>query len=107
MAVVRWFLCFPAFFLEQWGFFPIRDLRQKKKVYVTYTKKKFPSKKKRDLRKKKSYATYAPPPQKATYAYFHNQATLSSGIGLCGGLKMGTLVSLTTHRFFWHFSLCR
>ena len=62
MAVVGWFLCFPAFFLEKWVFFPhtrltpkkksLRDLHQKKKI--------FHRKKNRDLRqKKKSYATYA------------------------------------------------
>ena len=79
MAVVGWFLCFPAFFFWKDGFFfPIRDLRQKKKVYATYTKKKISVEKKnatyaqkkklRDLRQKK----------KATYAYFHNRVTLSS-----------------------------
>ena len=58
-------LVFPRLFFWKNGFFsPIRDLRQKKKVYATYTKKKnFPSKKKtrltpkkkklRDLRQKK------------------------------------------------------
>ena len=81
MAVVGWFLCFPAFFfiLEKSFFFPVRDLRQKK-VYATYTKKKISVEKKtrltskkkklRDLRQKKN--------KKATYAYFHNRATLSS-----------------------------
>ena len=41
------------FFLEKWVFFFIRDLRQKKKVYATYTKKKISVEKKRDLRQKK------------------------------------------------------
>ena len=57
MAVVGWFLCFPAFFFfEKWVFFSHTLLTPKKKVYATYTKKKkkeFPSKKKRDLRQKK------------------------------------------------------
>ena len=61
MAVVGWFLCFPAFFLEKWVFFPHTRLTPKKKKFTRLTpKKKFPSKKKRDLRqKKKGYATYA------------------------------------------------
>ena len=76
MAVVGWFLCFPAFFLEKWVFFPhtrlmpkkksLRDLHQKKKISV--------EKKKCGLRQKKN--------KKATYAYFHNRVTLSSPIGL-------------------------
>ena len=68
MAVVGWFLCFPAFFWKNGFFFPIRDLRQKKKVYATYTKNKInfrrkktrltPKKKKlRDLRQKKKRLT--------------------------------------------------
>ena len=83
MAVVGSFLCFPAFFFfwKNGFFFPIRDLRQKKKSLrdlhqkkkisvekknATYAKKK----KLRDLRQKKN--------KKATYAYFHNRVTLSS-----------------------------
>ena len=71
-------LVFPLpFFVEKWVFFPIRDLRQKKKVYATYTQKKISVEKKTRLTpKKKSYATYAK--KKATYAYFHNRVTLSS-----------------------------
>ena len=47
-------LVFPHlfFFLKNGFFFPIRDLRQKKKVYATYTKKKI------NFRRKKN-ATYA------------------------------------------------
>ena len=61
MAVVGWFLCFPAFFLEKWVFFSHTRLTPKKKsLRDLHQKKKFPSKKKRDLRqKKKVYATYA------------------------------------------------
>ena len=70
MAAVRWFLCFSAFFLEKWVFFSHTPLAAKKNVYATYTKrKKFPSKKKRDLRqKKKVHATYAKKKSYATYA---------------------------------------
>ena len=79
MAVVGWFLCFPAFFFGKMCFFfpyatyakkkSLRHLHQKKKKFrrkknATYAKKK----KLRDLRQKK----------KATYAYFHNRVTLSS-----------------------------
>ena len=59
MALIGWFLCFPAFFLFflKNGFhFPIRDLH-KKKVYATYSKKEN---------------------KQATYANFHNRVTLSS-----------------------------
>ena len=56
-------LVFPRLFFWKNGFFfPIRDLRQKKKsIRDLHPKKKnFRRKKKRDLRpKKKSYATYA------------------------------------------------
>ena len=76
-------LVFPRLFFlwKNEFFFPIRDLRQKKKVYATYTKKKkFPSKKKPDLRQKKKFTRLSPkkkvtrltPKKKATYAYFHN-----------------------------------
>ena len=37
MAVVGWFLCFPAFFFWKKGGVSICDLRQKKKVYLTST----------------------------------------------------------------------
>ena len=70
MAVVRWFLCFPAFFFFFWKngfFFPIRDLRQKNFLRDLH-QKKISVEKKRDLRQKK----------KATCAYFHNRVTLSS-----------------------------
>ena len=52
MAVVGWFLCFPAFFfIKKRGFFsPIHDLCQKKKSV---------RKKNARYAKKKSYATYA------------------------------------------------
>ena len=82
MAVVGWFLCFPAFFGKNGFFFPIRDLRQKK-IYATYTKKKkhFRQKKTRLTPKRKSYATYAK--KKATYASFHNRVTLSSVFPCC------------------------
>ena len=54
MAVVGWFLCFPAFFFWKNGFFfPIRDLRQKKKVYATYKKKISVEKKNATYAKKK------------------------------------------------------
>ena len=49
-------LVFPRlfFFGKNGFFFPIRDLRQKKKVYATYTKKKINfRRKKRNLRQKK------------------------------------------------------
>ena len=61
MAVVGWFLCFPAFFfMEKLVFFPIRDLRQKKKYMRLTPKKKISVEKKtRPTPKKKSYATYA------------------------------------------------
>ena len=76
-------LVFPRLFFFFWKngfFFPIRDLRPKRKIYATYTKKKkFPSKKKRDLRPKKKVTRLAPKKnEKATYAYFHNRVTLSS-----------------------------
>ena len=51
----------PSFFFFGKGaffFLPYTTYARKKKVYATYTKKKFPSKKKRDLHQKKSYATY-------------------------------------------------
>ena len=81
MAVVGWFLCFPAFFLEKWVFFPHTRLTPRKKKFTRLTPKKkisvekktrlTPKKKKlRDLRQKKN--------KKATYAYFHNRVTLSS-----------------------------
>ena len=89
MAVVGWFLCFPAFFFLKNGvFFPIRVLRQKKKSTRLTPKKKFPSKKKRDLRQKKKFTRLTPKKKvtrltpkknkKATYTYFHNRVTLSS-----------------------------
>ena len=93
MAVVGWFLCFPAFFLEKWVFFSHTRLTPKKKKFTRLTpkKKKFRRKKKTRLtpkkkkvyatyaKKKKSYATYAKKKnKKATYAYFHNRVTLSS-----------------------------
>ena len=72
MAVVGWFLCFPAFFLEKWVFFSHTRLTPKKKKFTRLTPKKenfrrkknatYAKKKKslRDLRqKKKSYVTYA------------------------------------------------
>ena len=60
MAVVGWFLCFPAFFFEKWGFFSHTRLTPKKKKYPTYTKKKISVEKKTRLTpKKKVYATYA------------------------------------------------
>ena len=73
MAVVGWFLCFPAFFFfffwKKGFFFPyaiydkknLRDLHQKKKKF-----------------RRKKTATYAKKIEKATDAYFHNRATLSS-----------------------------
>ena len=84
MAVVGWFLCFPAFFLEKWVFFfPYATYAKKKKVYATYTKKKKISvEKKRDLRQKKKVTRLTPKKnKKATYAYFHNRFTLSSAMG--------------------------
>ena len=74
-------LVFPRlfFFLEKWIFPPIRDLCQKKKVYATYTKKKFPSKKKNAAYAKKKVMHFTPKKnEKGTFAYFHNRATLSS-----------------------------
>ena len=56
-------LVFPRlffFFLEKWVFFPHTYLRQKKKVYATYTKKKISvGKKTRLTPKKNNKATYA------------------------------------------------
>ena len=84
MAVVGWFLCFPAFFFfwKNGFFFPIRDLRQKKKSLhdLHQKKKKFPSKKKPQLTPKKKVTRLTPKKKnkKATYAYFHNRVTLSS-----------------------------
>ena len=66
-------LVFPRlFFLEQGFFFSIHDFQQKT----------FPSKKKkRDLRQKKKLRDLLQKKNKtATYAYFHNRATLSSTI---------------------------
>ena len=74
MAVVGWFLCFPAFFffLEKWVFFSHTRLTPKKKNFRRKKKRDLRQKKKlRDLRKKKIN-------KKATYAYFHNRVTLSS-----------------------------
>ena len=77
MAVVEVFLCFPAlFFVKNGFFFPMRDLRQKE-MFTRFTPKKNPSKKTR-LTPKKGYATYAKKNKKASYAYFHNNLTLSS-----------------------------
>ena len=64
MAVVGWFLCFPAFFLEKWVFFSpyatyakkksLRDLHQKKNISVENKNATYaPKKKLRDLRQKK------------------------------------------------------
>ena len=59
MAVVGWFLCFPAFFFWKKGFFfSICNLRRKKK-FTRLTPKKKSIEKKRDLRQKKSYTPYA------------------------------------------------
>ena len=68
------------FFLERRVFFPIRDLHPQKKIYVTYTKKIFPAKK-AQLKPKKKYVTYAKK-KSASYAYFHNRATLSLCVSL-------------------------
>ena len=79
MAVVGWFLCFPAFFFFKMGFFPHTRLTPKIEVYMTYTKKKIPWKKKCNLRQKKKVTRLTPKKNiKGTYAYFHNRATLSS-----------------------------
>ena len=67
------------FFFGKMGFFSPYATYAKKKVYATYTKKQFPSKKKRNLRQKKSLRDLRQKKnKKATYAYFHNRATLSS-----------------------------
>ena len=75
MAVVGWFLRFPALFFGKKGVF--FHMRQKTK-FTQLIQKKFRQTKKCDLRQKgKNYATYGKK-KKASYAYFHNQATLSS-----------------------------
>ena len=78
MAVFGWFLCFPAFFWKNGFFSPIRDLRQKKSLRYLNQKKKISVEKKNATYAKKIYATYAKKNKKATYAYFHNRAMLSS-----------------------------
>ena len=80
MAVVGWFLCFPAFFFwEKWVFFPQTRLTPQKKVYATCTKKNFRPKKNATYAKKKKLRNLRQKKnKKATYAYFHNRATLSS-----------------------------
>ena len=55
----------PPFFLKELVFFSVRDLRPKKNLRNLHQKN---FSKKCDLR----------PPQKASYAYFHNRAPLSS-----------------------------
>ena len=93
MAVVGWFLCFPAFFLGKWVFFPIRDLRQKKKFTRVIPKKNnnFPSNKKRNLGQKKKVMRLTPKikNKKATYAHLHNRVTLSPFQGdlLCSNCR--------------------
>ena len=77
----RLFLFF-YFFLEKRVFFPIRELRQQKKFMRLTPKKKFSLKKN---------AIYVKKNKKATYAYFHNRATLSSfGRGAPGVSSRGT-----------------
>ena len=95
MAVVGCSCVSPPFFWKNGFFFPIRDLRQKKKSLRDLHQKKKISveKKKRDLRQKKKFTRLTPKKKKlrdlrqkknkkATYAYFHNRVTLSSkGLG--------------------------
>ena len=87
MAVVGWFLCFPAFFSPFFGkngvFFPYTTSGRKKSIRDLH-QKKFPSNKNATYAKKKVDATYAKKTKKATDAYFHNRATLSSA--LCSSL---------------------
>ena len=72
-------LVFPRLFLEKWVFFSHTRLTPKKKVYATYTKKKFSVEKKTRLAPKTKVTRLMPKKnKKATYAYFHNRATLSS-----------------------------
>ena len=127
MAVVGWFLCFPAFFLEKWVFFShMRLTPKKKKVYATYTKKKknsvekknatYAKKKKslRDLRqKKKSYATYAKKKIKKRLTLI-STIELRFGLGIYGGAHAhrvpqdhGSLrASLFLLRALISFSMC-
>ena len=63
MAVVGWFLCFPAFFFfgKMGFFFPYATYAKKKSLRDLHQKKnKFPSKKKRDLRQKKKVTRLTP-----------------------------------------------
>ena len=95
-------LVFPRlFFWKNAFFFPIRDLRHKKKVYTTYTKKKFPWGKKRDLRQKKSYATYAKKKEKSdlrlfsqsSYAFLFSLYCLLPYVQLGFGMPLGVNTS--------------
>ena len=60
MAVVGWFLCFPAFFGKKGFFFPIRDLRQKKKFTRVTPKKKNFRRKKNAIYAKKKVTRFTP-----------------------------------------------
>ena len=87
MAVVGWFLCFPAFFFvffwKNGVFFSHTRLTPKKKsLRNLHQKKKISIEKKTRLTPKKKQVTRLTPKKnnkKATYAYFHNRVTLSSG----------------------------
>ena len=74
-------LVFPRLFLWKNGFFfPIRDLRQKKKKSIRdlHQKKNISAEKKNATYAQKKKLRGLRQKKKATYAYFHNRVTLSS-----------------------------
>ena len=95
-------LVFPRLFLGKMGFFFHTRLTPKKKsLRDLHQKKNFRRKKRRDLRRKKKVTRLTPKKKikKATYAYFHNRVTLSSGGGAPKGLVHNLLMQLKNRSF--------